>query len=224
MDEIIKVNFDELDDDKLHYFQNEFIKIFEEVKKQIDEIEEQRRNDIGKERKVDDLKVTKFGKIALLAKKVFVNTAISHFTGIDPVYLDNDSEFLRLTDLQKLGYYRRCDTSALAYSISKDLKNAMEVFVNKLKTDNREELIKLLKNVDEAHMVTYELLNQNVKAFEALLYPIMMRDGIFTYNNFAKIQALSDRGFYVGLSYNFIKDLDNVYKNYVNNYGVSKTR
>ncbi len=224
MDGYKSVEFEKLSEEEIRFFQTEFIAVMEKMKTQIDEIEETRRNALGKERKVDNLHVSKFGKLLLIAKKILVNTAISHFTGIDPVFLDNDCEFLRINQTQRNHYYKHCDIAALAYSISKDLKDGLDTFLDKLKQDDINQLIPLFKSIQDTYIGGYQVMNVGATSFEPVLYRIFDRANIIDDDKFQKYAAMYNRGYMLQVPYNIIKGIDDVYHKYENVYGAIKVK
>ena len=180
-----KIDFNSLNDEELRFFQTKFIEAFEKVLNNLREhkffCEENMKNG-GKT--ISDLNLSAFGKLALLAKKVFINAAIYGATGIEPKFLDNDTSFLRKNDNDRKEYYMRCSLKKLIYTIVNDLYKGLEELIRRLKTDNKEDLIKVLSTVDEFERENFDFEEKHgVKgeklSYELMLYPLLSIRFIF---------------------------------------------
>ncbi len=214
MEGYMSVAFEKLPEEDIQFFQREFIAVMENFQKPIDEIEETRRNGLNQGKKKDKDQLSGFGKVLSVARKILVNTAISHFTGTDPTFLDNDSEFLKMNQAQRNYYYKRCDIAVLAYSISKDLKDGMAAFLDLLKEEDINKLIPVLYSIQNTYIGVYPSMDIGATSFEPVLYRIFDRANIFGLDEFEKYTVMYKRGYMLGVSRNLIRDFDNVYKKY----------
>ena len=203
--------FDNMGEAEILRYRDAFLPVFRTVKEQIDEIEAFRRKALG----IQDESGALPGKAAKgiqLAGKIVKNAAVSVITRTDPVYLDNDSSFMMLNDTQKMYYYKRMDIAKLAYLIASDMKAGTDELVRRLQSDNPEELKPVMKAIDWVHQLSPGI-NPKAKSFEALLCELLIWAFILDSEKFNRIKALSQRGHFIGQSYNWFKDLDRIFSN-----------
>ena len=131
------INFEKLDESGLTYFRDAYTELFRDV---LQNLEARKTNLLGKDPSLAPItpedQLTGREKAAMIAKKVgkvsaqvvtkvVVNTLISEFTGIDPVFLDSH---LNLAGRQspQMRYYLNCNPNKLLYTVDCDLTEGTE--------------------------------------------------------------------------------------------------
>ena len=210
-------NFDEMSLEDISYFKNGYLKVMQSLKAKVEEAIRYYDQIVPEEYRFNNIDLTMKGKLLFLAKKLAVNTALTFFTGVKPMYLDTGVE--ALTRRGRYNKYLKTDPAVLSRFACIDLQRGLDAAIEMLNVTDEAKLRENLKKFDAGYR---EMAEANIKSnlpCYAINLAIYLMNNLKILNNSThdKIHAIYTQKYNLGLNENFYLELDSMYKEYENN-------
>ena len=203
------INIMDLSEENLNFMTEEYLVIFERLKKVLIEKKNEAINIIGEEPKIDDFKIRPTGKVFTVLKKIAKNAVIAGLTGISPIFLDHDISELKDNSFE---HYLQWDLKALAFSVINDAIDGTEEIISRLRSNEKRN--QMLINIDKLYNEyrNMEYGSGKRKDYTFLIAEILgFYSDIYDTSKTNKIGALLERGIHLGMGYDFLCDIKDVY-------------
>ena len=211
------INFDEMSIEDINYFKNRYLKVMMSLRARTDEILGIIDEMMPENARFNNVELTLKGKLLFLAKKLAINTGLTFFTGINPMYLDSGAEvFSRKGRYQK---YQKTDPLSLSRSATLDLQRGLDKAIEMLNTMDEAVLRDNLKKFDEGYnQMAKEGIKSDLPCYAITLSVFLINNlKILDLSTFDKIDVLYKRNMSLELTENFYLEFDNIYKEYESN-------
>ena len=139
---MVDLRIDEMNEETIDYLCGEIVRIFSDVSKDMEEQKLEFNEILGLKNPpiINNVELTPWGKILFLAKKVAKKVLISTLTGIDTMYIDDDTSSL----FRRKGYdfYKQQEVPNLIYIGTSRLIDATNEFLRAISdTEKRKEIL-----------------------------------------------------------------------------------
>lgn len=203
------INIMDLSEEELEFMTEEDLVIFERLKHVLIDIKTEVINELGEEPKINNLNITTKGKLQIILKKLAKNAIISGLTGISPIFLDNDLSELKNNSIE---YFMQSDIPTLVYSIINDAIGGIEEVINRLKSnEKRNEMLNSIDKLYEEY-IDKEYGSGKRKDYSFLIGKMLaVHSNIYNTTKANKLAALFERGYHLGMGYDFLADIREVY-------------
>ena len=216
---MIELNINELSEENIDFFSIEYKQIFEIVLQQLVSEQKTIENNVGyTPATISNLQITPKAKLLFLAKKIAKNALISAFTGIETMHLDSDTSNLFS---KGYNYYMKQNIIDLIYSANKELQTSTKKMLEILNSDDIERkkdvVIKIYELYRECYGIDYGSGKKNANGEEwqfGLVLAALFKK-VFDDKDLAEmLNAVWHRGVSVGPTYDFYKEICDVYDKY----------
>lgn len=198
-----------LSNEEIEYLRDEYNKIFTRLSRELISRKEYYVNELGGEPIITNLNITLKGKLLIILKKLTKNAIVSGITGVSPMLLDNDLSELHKDTYQ---YCMKCNIYELAIRVLNDAISGLDELIHRLNSGTQ--LIETLESIDRLYQDKKDVdyIDAAVRDYTARLVLLLgVYSNIYDVEKKRIFYALSQRGYDVGMHYDFLKDIKEVY-------------
>ena len=158
------------------------------------------------------------GKVGHILKWLLINTGLTFFTGVDPMYLDTGVG--SFTRQGRRNMYRAADPLLLDWSICMDFRKGLDAAMALLKPDSETDLVSTLNTLEDAYceMLKAKGKDRDNQPCYALLWAVLLINNlkVSDLSLYDKIDVIYRKNQSLEMTVNLIKGFKDLHEEYLN--------
>jgi hypothetical protein len=221
-------DFSKIGEDGLRYFRDASARVFQTVS---DNLRTQKERFESRDPALKPIgpsdTLTAQEKAAMIAKRIgktvasfaavlTVNTLISHFTGIDPVFLDNEIMLLGKPS-ERTKYYMNCSLTKLLYTVVCDLADGTGALLERLQAADPQTARRMLSEIQQFELHSYDPDPEENKSgigYEMVLLMLLHKLQFLDSDQVFRAMAMAERGHKLIMPVDFVGQIAEAYEEY----------